>query len=279
MCLRPSGTEPKLKVYVEVVEPVAGGPDGVPRGQARGASASTTWRWRSRRPGPRARPGRSCVARDRPAGTSRRSRGSQTDSSLATPWGRGRSATVSRRPIRGAPGGASGVAAPPMLFPTIDFAVFFLVVFTGSWLLRPYQVPWRVFILCASIFFYGYWYWQARPCCCWRHGRRQLGLRPGGVPRPRRPRANARARSRWLVRGRGRRRPRRARLLQVRRLLRSTDRRAAAVTRRARGRADAVDHPAHRHLVLHVPGHQLRDRHRPGRVDAGRCRCSTSPST
>jgi D-alanyl-lipoteichoic acid acyltransferase DltB (MBOAT superfamily) len=45
-----------------------------------------------------------------------------------------------------------------MLFPTIDFAVFFLVVFTGSWLLRPHKVAWKVFILCASFFFYGYWF-------------------------------------------------------------------------------------------------------------------------
>ncbi len=44
-----------------------------------------------------------------------------------------------------------------MLFPTIDFAIFFLVVFTGSWLLRPRTVPWRLFILASSIYFYGYW--------------------------------------------------------------------------------------------------------------------------
>jgi len=44
-----------------------------------------------------------------------------------------------------------------MLFPTIDFAVFFVVVFTGNWLLRPYAKPWRFFILGSSLFFYGYW--------------------------------------------------------------------------------------------------------------------------
>jgi len=47
-----------------------------------------------------------------------------------------------------------------MLFPTIDFAVFFLVVFTGSWLLRPYEKPWRWFILAASCVFYGWWDWN-----------------------------------------------------------------------------------------------------------------------
>jgi alginate O-acetyltransferase complex protein AlgI len=47
-----------------------------------------------------------------------------------------------------------------MLFPTIDFAVFFVIVFTGSWLLRPFPTRWRVFILAASLFFYSYWDWR-----------------------------------------------------------------------------------------------------------------------
>jgi alginate O-acetyltransferase complex protein AlgI len=47
-----------------------------------------------------------------------------------------------------------------MLFPTVDFAVFFLVVFTGSWLLRPYKIPWRLFILASSCVFYGWWSWN-----------------------------------------------------------------------------------------------------------------------
>jgi len=46
-----------------------------------------------------------------------------------------------------------------MLFPTIDFAVFFMVVFTGSWILRPYAKAWRWFILAASLVFYGWWDW------------------------------------------------------------------------------------------------------------------------
>lgn len=41
-----------------------------------------------------------------------------------------------------------------MLFPTIDFAVFFVVVFAGSWLLRPYPLRWRWFIFLASCVFY-----------------------------------------------------------------------------------------------------------------------------
>jgi D-alanyl-lipoteichoic acid acyltransferase DltB (MBOAT superfamily) len=41
-----------------------------------------------------------------------------------------------------------------MLFPTIDFAVFFVIVFTGSWMLRPYAKPWRWFLVLASCVFY-----------------------------------------------------------------------------------------------------------------------------
>ena len=44
-----------------------------------------------------------------------------------------------------------------MLFPTIDFAIFFVVVLTVYWLLRPYPIAWRVFLIGASYFFYGYW--------------------------------------------------------------------------------------------------------------------------
>ncbi|MBU3700452.1 MAG: MBOAT family protein [Acidimicrobiia bacterium] len=47
-----------------------------------------------------------------------------------------------------------------MLFPTVDFAVFFVVVFTFSWLLRPYRQVWKAFILAASCVFYGWWSWN-----------------------------------------------------------------------------------------------------------------------
>jgi D-alanyl-lipoteichoic acid acyltransferase DltB (MBOAT superfamily) len=44
-----------------------------------------------------------------------------------------------------------------MLFPTLDFALFFLAVFTGFWLLRPWPAAWRLLIIGASYFFYAYW--------------------------------------------------------------------------------------------------------------------------
>jgi len=47
-----------------------------------------------------------------------------------------------------------------VLFPTIDFAVFFVVVFTASWLLRPWPRAWKWAILVASYIFYGWWDWR-----------------------------------------------------------------------------------------------------------------------
>jgi D-alanyl-lipoteichoic acid acyltransferase DltB (MBOAT superfamily) len=47
-----------------------------------------------------------------------------------------------------------------LLFPTIDFAIFFVVVFTASWILRPWPRAWRVMILVASYVFYGWWNWH-----------------------------------------------------------------------------------------------------------------------
>jgi D-alanyl-lipoteichoic acid acyltransferase DltB (MBOAT superfamily) len=44
-----------------------------------------------------------------------------------------------------------------MLFPTIDFAIFFLVAFTLSWLLSPFPTYWKLAILGLSYFFYAWW--------------------------------------------------------------------------------------------------------------------------
>lgn len=47
-----------------------------------------------------------------------------------------------------------------MLFPTIDFAIFFVVVLTASWLLMPRRCWWRCLMLVASAVFYGWWDWR-----------------------------------------------------------------------------------------------------------------------
>ena len=47
-----------------------------------------------------------------------------------------------------------------MLFPTLVFAQFFVVVFVVNWFTRPHPRLWRVSMLAASFFFYGYWNWR-----------------------------------------------------------------------------------------------------------------------
>jgi alginate O-acetyltransferase complex protein AlgI len=47
-----------------------------------------------------------------------------------------------------------------MLFPTVTFAVFFMIVLPLSWALQRRQPVWRAFILLASYVFYGWWDWR-----------------------------------------------------------------------------------------------------------------------
>ncbi|HLN17627.1 MAG TPA: MBOAT family O-acyltransferase [Acidimicrobiales bacterium] len=47
-----------------------------------------------------------------------------------------------------------------MLFPTIDFAIFFAVAFAVNWLLNPYPVPWKLAMIALSYFFYSWWDWR-----------------------------------------------------------------------------------------------------------------------
>ncbi|HYN39997.1 MAG TPA: MBOAT family protein, partial [Rhodospirillales bacterium] len=47
-----------------------------------------------------------------------------------------------------------------MLFPTITFAIFFLVVYVLNWLLMPRLRLWKWFIIAASYVFYGWWDWR-----------------------------------------------------------------------------------------------------------------------
>lgn len=47
-----------------------------------------------------------------------------------------------------------------MLFPTLEFGIFFLIVFTVSWGLRWQPEPRKYFLVAASYFFYGWWDWR-----------------------------------------------------------------------------------------------------------------------
>ncbi|MDE0236079.1 MAG: MBOAT family protein, partial [bacterium] len=44
-----------------------------------------------------------------------------------------------------------------MLFPTFSFAAFFAVVLPVAWVLRRWPVPWKLFLLGASYWFYAAW--------------------------------------------------------------------------------------------------------------------------
>ncbi len=47
-----------------------------------------------------------------------------------------------------------------MLFPTVEFGIFFAIVFIVSWLLRNKQTSRKLFLVAASYFFYGFWDWR-----------------------------------------------------------------------------------------------------------------------
>lgn len=47
-----------------------------------------------------------------------------------------------------------------MLFPTIDFAIFFAAVFALHWLLSSHRLAWKWFMLAASNVFYAWWDWR-----------------------------------------------------------------------------------------------------------------------
>jgi len=44
-----------------------------------------------------------------------------------------------------------------MLFPTVDFAIFFALVFLGHWMFNPKPLPWKLFMIGASYVFYAWW--------------------------------------------------------------------------------------------------------------------------
>jgi alginate O-acetyltransferase complex protein AlgI len=46
-----------------------------------------------------------------------------------------------------------------VLFPTLTFAIFFLVVHAANWLLMPRLRLWKWCIIGVSYVFYGWWDW------------------------------------------------------------------------------------------------------------------------
>ena len=47
-----------------------------------------------------------------------------------------------------------------MLFPTVDFAIFFVLVFVGHWILNHQPNTWKWFMIGASYVFYAWWDWR-----------------------------------------------------------------------------------------------------------------------
>jgi alginate O-acetyltransferase complex protein AlgI len=47
-----------------------------------------------------------------------------------------------------------------MLYPTVDFAIFFVLVFVGHWLLNHQSHAWKWFMIGASYVFYAWWNWR-----------------------------------------------------------------------------------------------------------------------
>jgi D-alanyl-lipoteichoic acid acyltransferase DltB (MBOAT superfamily) len=47
-----------------------------------------------------------------------------------------------------------------MLFPTVDFGIFFCVVFLGHWVLNHDTRRWKLFMIAASYVFYAWWNWR-----------------------------------------------------------------------------------------------------------------------
>ena len=153
-----------------------------------------------------------------------------------------------------------------VLFPTVTFAVFFLIVLPLSWALMPNQRVWRVFIVVASYVFYGWWDWRfvflLAASTVVNH---VLAVAIYRAPTQSMPEGAAHAR--------GRVRPRPARVLQVRGLLREL------VRQRVRDELPRERDAAGRHLLLHVHGDLVRRRHLPRRARAGVVHASSRSSS
>ena len=158
-----------------------------------------------------------------------------------------------------------------MLFPTIDFAIFFGIVFVGNWLLAPFPKRWRVFILIASYVFYGWWDWRfvfllAISTVCTIAGGRLVHRARGEVG------------AKGVVDRHRRCRARPARLVQVRGLAERQRRQRSAPSRAGRPRPVDPGDPPGGDLVFHLHGPVVCDRHLP-REPRALTRGWTSPSS
>ncbi|MBE3033613.1 MAG: MBOAT family protein [Actinobacteria bacterium] len=84
-----------------------------------------------------------------------------------------------------------------MLFPTITFAVFFLLVYAANWLLMPRFRLWKWMIIGASYVFYGWWDWRfVLLLVAATFVNQALGVQ---IARARERRGGGRAAQRWLA--------------------------------------------------------------------------------
>ena len=56
-----------------------------------------------------------------------------------------------------------GLTCRPVLFPTVEYAVFFVCAFIGAWALARHQRAHQLFLLAASWAFYAFWDWRFLP--------------------------------------------------------------------------------------------------------------------
>ena len=82
-----------------------------------------------------------------------------------------------------------------MLFPTVEFALFFLAVLAIAWTLNPWRRVHNGFLLAASYLFYGFWDWHYVPLLF------GISVFSGWVAQRIEAREEAAARKRWLVFG------------------------------------------------------------------------------
>jgi len=82
-----------------------------------------------------------------------------------------------------------------MLFPTVEFALFFLLTLGAAWALARWHGWHKGFLLLASYVFYGFWNWAYVPLLL------GISLYAGVLAQRIQRTASARARKTWLILG------------------------------------------------------------------------------